>query len=115
MTMERYREIIEKLPIEVNVHKRNGYYTLTVKPMSMSYETFNEIGLSNQRLTHEQWEYHKECYPKDETLDIRRKYQNDVEIFQYDYQNGEASFTASTYQDVENWFKLHSKFVTKKS
>jgi Na+-transporting NADH:ubiquinone oxidoreductase subunit NqrF len=106
---ENYNKIIEELPIKVDVEKSwtGHYYTINVPPMKMKYETYLKLG---DNLSDDQIKYGKErdgrVYSKDiETLS------NDVSVSHYDYKNGEASFKASTENDVRNWLELYKEYV----
>jgi hypothetical protein len=75
--------------------------------MKMKYETYLKLG---DNLSDDQIKYGKErdgrVYSKDiETLS------NDVSVSHYDYKNGEASFIASTENDVRNWLELYKEYV----
>jgi len=106
---EKYNEIIEELPIKVDVKKSwtGRYYTIDVPPMKMKYETYLKLG---DNLSDDQIKYGKErdgrVYSKDiETLS------NDVSVSHYDYKNGKASFSASTENDVRNWLEFYKEYV----
>ena len=73
---EKSWKIKDQFPIEVSVEKSwtGKYYVVKVPPMSMSYETFM-------------------------SLDNFGK----VDISSYDYQNGDAKFTANKLADIIKW------------
>ena len=106
---EKYNNIIEELPIKVDVKKSwtGDYYTIDVPPMKMKYDTFIKLG---DNLSDDQIKYGKEKdnreYPQNVEL-----YSNDVTISHYNYKNGEASFSASTERDVRNWLDLYKEYV----
>jgi hypothetical protein len=102
-------KITEVFPIGVSVEKTwtGRYFAILVPPMKMTFETFRKLG---DNLSEDAIRYGKEMdnrvYEKEVEL-----YANDVSISQYDYQNGECRFSASTEKDVKNWLELHKNFV----
>ena len=106
---EMSNEIVEEFPIKVNIEKgwTGRYYTINVEPMKMRYETYLKLG---DNLTSKQIEYGKTKYSYIYKDKIER-YPNDVSVSQYDYHNGEASFTASTTKDIDNWLELYKDYV----
>ena len=73
---EKSWEIKDQFPIEVFVEKSwtGRYYVVKVPTMSMSYEVFQDL----------------DSFGK-------------VDISSYDYENGEARFTANTLDEIEEW------------
>ena len=104
--MEKCWKIKESYPIEVEAVGGR----IIVPPMTMTYETFGRLG-DNLKLDDATWDYRERV-----GLDCgeKRKFQNDVRGFQYNYKNGSARFTYSTKQDLDNWLQLYSEFVVLK-
>lgn len=101
--------IIEKLPINVNVKKSwtGKYYTIDVPAMKIKYETFLKIG---DNLSQKSIDYGRKMYNYKYT-DEQLNYSNDVTVSHYDYKTGECNFTASTIKDVKNWLNFYHDIV----
>ncbi len=106
---EEYNNIVEELPIKVDVKKSwtGKYYNINVSPMKMKYETFLKLG---SNLTDDQIKYGKEKQNTKYT-DTVELYSNDVSASSYDYRNGEASFSGTTEKDIRNWLELYKDYV----
>jgi hypothetical protein len=93
---EKSWAIKEKRPIKVKIEPVRGkvdYIRITVPPMKMKYDTFEDLNDSGGG-------------------DTSGKY-SDVSVSTYDYKNGEAKFLADDMESVEKWLKKFKKIVTK--
>lgn len=108
-TKEKCWTITENRPIKIQVQKSwtGTYYTLKAEPMTMLYETALRLG---DNLTQKAIEYgNKQGIVYKENV---AKFPNDVSMSSYNYENGSVQFSASTMQDVKNWFELYKSIVT---
>ena len=109
--VEKSWSIEENRPIPVSIHKTNSYYIIEVPPMSMKYETFQELGDNLNKDVIDFRLKNKETYGLSNISEKQIKYPTDVSHSTYDYENGEATFTASSIEDVKNWLKLYDDII----
>jgi hypothetical protein len=84
MIVEKCWEIEESLPIEVKLKvDSDGYCQVLVPKMEMTWETFVELFT---------------------TTDVHGSY--------YDYENGEAMFTADNIEQIYDWESKHKNLIT---
>jgi len=82
---EKSWKIKDQFPIEVFVEKSwtGKYYVVKVPTMSMSYETYMDLDNFGK-----------------------------VDISTYDYENGEATFTSYTLDDIKEWGEKNKDRIT---